>query len=63
MTPTEAERLHEALVQSLIDRPADLNVVRHTIGLLKALDRWLLMQSGTQARNVATLASSSRRQT
>ncbi len=60
MTSAEAERLYELLVQSMIDRPPDAIVARHMIGLLKALDRWLLSQP--QARDYASLASSSRRQ-
>ncbi len=60
MTSADAERLYELLVQSMIDRPPDAIVARHMIGLLKALDRWLLSQP--QARDYASLASSSRRQ-
>lgn len=59
MTRDEYEKLYESLVQSMIDRPADPIVVRHTIGLLKALDRWLQMPA-TQARDGAALASVSR---
>jgi hypothetical protein len=62
MTTADYEKLYEALVQSLIDRPPDPIVVRHTIGLLKALDRWLLTQSVTQPRDGAALASSHRGQ-
>jgi hypothetical protein len=62
------DQLYETLVQSLIDTPyqsmpPDPMVRRHTIGLVKALDRWLLklrpvnpVQART-ARPSATLAS------
>lgn len=58
MTSEDYEKLYESLVQSMIDRPSDPIVVRHTIGLLKALDRWL--QPATQARDSAALASHGR---
>jgi hypothetical protein len=58
MTAAEAERLSEMLAQSMIDRPPDAIVARHMIGLLKALDRWLLSQP--QARESASLVSSHR---
>jgi len=60
MTAAEAEHLSELLVQSMIDRPPDPIVARHMIGLLKALDRWLVSQP--QARDGAALASSHRGQ-
>jgi len=60
MTAPQAETLYELLVQSMIDRPPDAIVARHMIGLLKALDRWLLSQP--QARDSAALASSHRGQ-
>jgi len=61
MTRAGYERLYQMLLQSYIDRPTDLDVLRHTRGLIKALDRWLLrpakpVQART-ARPSATLAS------
>ena len=64
MTRAGYERLYQMLLQSYIDRPTDLDVLRHTRGLIKALDRWLLKPAKTdQARTVrpsATLASQER---
>ncbi len=61
---TDYEKFYESLVQALIDKPPDPNVVRHMIGLLKALNRWHL-KPAHQARSAqqdavtvtATLAS------
>ncbi len=67
---TDYEKFYESLVQALIDKPPDPNVVRHMIGLLKALNRWQSKLSAPhQARPAqqdavtvtATLASSTRR--
>jgi len=60
MTRAGYEKLYQMLLQSYIDRPNDLDVLRHTRGLIKALDRLLVKQAHIQARTArpsATLAS------
>jgi hypothetical protein len=57
MTRAGYERLYQMLLQSYIDRPTDLDVLRHTRGLIKALDRWLLKPAHTQARTARPSAT------
>jgi hypothetical protein len=64
MTRAGYERLYQMLLQSYIDKPPDVEILRHTKGLIKALDRWLLKPANTvqarTARPSATLASQER---